>query len=533
MAKKNNTFQKEKSRIRQPIVAVMGHVDHGKTTFLDAIRNTRVAEKEVGGITQNTRAHEVTTKSGFKITFIDTPGHEAFSKMRERGARVTDFVLLVVAADDGLQPQTKESIAFAKENNVPIIVAVNKIDLPGVNTLKIKQELASFDVQIEEYGGEVMYFEISAKNKTGLDEVLEAIELLCEVNGLKEHQPKEGVIGEAFVLESQLDKRMGYSALAILKSGNLTDRYFGVTADSVFKVRAYMNEAGKPVQKVNISQPFTILGLEKDLTTGEIINFVDNERDARKLQADLKSGDITEDEGRSAEGEKDAESIFAQLLMQKHEEETGAKQKELPVVIKASTQGTLEAVIAEIEKLETEASKVKIVQSGTGNVSEDDINMAKATGGIVLAFQITPDNKVTSYARQNKVILRKYEIIYELIDEIADVLDGMDMPREQEIFMSTAKVKQVFTLSDGSQVAGCEVANGKFLKGYQVKAFSPSELDSTEPQTKGKSKVISIRQGKNEVKEVKKGQECGMLLNPSIEELEEGDIIVAYRVEKA
>lgn len=528
MAKKK-TEQKSNS-VRQPIVTVMGHVDHGKTTFLDSIRNARVAAKEHGGITQNTRAHEVTTKSGFKITFIDTPGHEAFTKMRERGARVTDFVLLVVAADDGLQPQTKESIEFAHKNNVPIIVAVNKIDLPGVNTLKIKQELASFSVNIEEYGGDVMYFEISAKNKIGLEELLEGIELMSEVAELEKREVKNDVIAEAFVMESQLDKKVGYSALAILKAGKLDNRYFGVTADSIFKVRAYVNEEGKNVANVDESQPFTILGLEKDLVTGDIINFVDNERDAKKLQSDLKSGEVSEDS--DSEQALDAESLFAQMLMQKKEEEEGVNQKELPVIIKTSTQGTLEAVIAELDKLETDESKVKILQKGTGNVTEDDINMAKVSGGLVLVFQLNIDSKTLAYARQNKVILRQYEIIYELADEVADVLDGMDIPKEQEIFMSYAKVKQIFTLSDGSQIAGSEISEGKFLRGYQVKAFSPEQLKSANPEAKGISKVSSVRQGKNEVKEVKKGQECGLQLNPKIDGLEEGDVIVAFRIEK-
>ncbi|MCA9386672.1 translation initiation factor IF-2 [Candidatus Dojkabacteria bacterium] len=513
----------ENKNVRQPIVAVMGHVDHGKTTFLDSIRGARVADKEFGGITQNTRAHEVTTKSGFKITFIDTPGHEAFSSMRERGARVTDFVLLMVAADDGVQPQTKESIEFAHQNNVPIIVAINKVDLEGVQLQKIKQELASYKVNIEEYGGDVMCFEISAKNKVGLDELLEGIELMAEVNELKPHTPKEGVIAEAFVMESSLDKHIGYGALAILKSGELKDRFVGVTKDSIFKVRAYLNEDGKPVQTVSESQPFTVIGLKDDLPTGEIINFVKDEKEAKKLQDDLKSGVITEDEPQ--EVEMNAESLFAQLLMQKEEKAQGLEQQELNIVLRCSTQGTLEAVEAELKKLATEESKVTVVQKGTGPISEDDLNMAKVAKAIVISFQVDVPNAIMTNARRNKVLVRHYEIIYELIDEIADVLDSMDQPQEEIVDMATAEVLQVFTLSNGDQVAGCRVTDGKFVKGYKIRA----ERGETEL---GEAKVTSIRQGKNEVKEMKKGNECGLLLNPGIADLQEGDKVIAFRVEK-
>lgn len=521
---------KTEKTLRQPIVAVMGHVDHGKTTFLDSIRNAHVADKEHGGITQNTRAHEVTTKSGFKITFIDTPGHEAFANMRLRGARVTDFVLLMVAADDGVQPQTKQSIEFAKQHNVPIIVCINKIDIEGVQLVKIKQELASFGVNIEEYGGDAMYFEISAKNKIGLEQVLEGIELLSEVNGLKTREPKDGVIAEAFVMESQLDKRLGHSALAILKAGNVNSRLVGVTSDSIFKVRSYINEEGKTVDKVSISQPFTVIGLQKDIPTGEIINFVSDEKKAKEIQEELQTGNIIEDEPSESDNtantdQSAVESLFAQLLMQKEIKQQGTEQKELKVVVRTSTQGTLEAVLAELNKLETEESKVTVLQSGTGYVSEDDLNRAKIAKGIVLSFQSVVPANIKALARRNKVLVREYQIIYELIDEVAEVLDSMDQPQEEEIEFATAKVKQVFMLSDGSQVAGCEVTDNKFLKGYQIKVMRKSEEIA-------RSKITSVRLGKNEAKEAKKGQDCGFLLEPKIEDLQEGDLIVAFRIEK-
>ncbi len=368
-----------------------------------------------------------------------------------------------------------------------------------------------------------MCFEISAKNKIGLDEVLEGIELMAEVNELKPHEPKENVVAEAFVMESSLDKNVGYSALAILKSGNLNERLVGATKDSIFNVRAYLNEAGKQVNEVNESQPFTVIGLKDDLPTGEIINFVKDEKTAKLIQDNLKAGVISEDEPETLE--MDAESLFARLLMEKQEKSEGVQQKELNIVLRASTQGTLEAVREEVEKLETEESKVKVLQSGTGPVSEDDLNMAKVAHGIVISFQVDVPTPIMSNARRNKVLVRHYEIIYELIDEIAEVLDSMDQPREEEIEIATAEVLKIFTLSNGDQVAGSKVTDGKFIKGYQVKAVRGEEIIGT-------SKATSIRQGKNEVKEVKKGSECGFLLKPTIEELEEGDKIVAFRIEK-
>lgn len=521
---------KEKIVVRQPVVAVMGHVDHGKTTFLDTVRGTRVAAKEHGGITQNTRAHEVTTPSGFKITFIDTPGHEAFSNMRKRGARVTDFVLLIVAADDGLQPQTKESIQFAKENNVPIIVAVNKIDIEGVKTLKLKQELASFDVQIEEYGGDALYFEISAKNNINVDKVLEGIELLAEVQELKPREVKEGVVAEGFVMESSLDKHIGHSALCILKSGSLDAPLYGATKDTVFKVRAYLNEAMKQEKTVHESQPFTVTGLKQDIATGEIINFVKTEAEAKIIQEKLKSGEVSEDVVEEEKPALGAEDLFAQLLMAKEEKKQGVQQKELNIILRTSSQGTLEAVKEKLDALETEESKVRILQSGTGQITEDDLNFAKTAHAIVISFQSDVPKKMQDIARKNKVLVREYQIIYKLIDEIADVLDGMDSPQEEEVEMGRAKVLQIFTLSNGDQVAGCRVTDGKFARGYQV--WAQRGDPGNDPDEIGRSKVESVRQVKNEVKEAKKGSECGLLLKPTIADLAEGDEIVAYRVEK-
>lgn len=523
---------KSEKKFRQPIVTVMGHVDHGKTSFLDAIRGTKVADKEAGGITQNTRAHEVITKNGNRITFIDTPGHEAFSNMRSRGTQVTDFVLLMVAADDGVQPQTKESIEFAKRNNVPIIVAINKIDLAGVNLQKIKTELSSFGVTIEEYGGDVLCYPISAKNKTGLDELLEGIETLTELNELKHGQVREDTLAHAFTLESNFDKKIGNAALCILKAGSLNERVFGVTAHSYFKVRAYLNESQRPLNSVHESAPFWVTGLKQTIPTGEVIYFVADEKKAIDLQKALENERKVKEESPEIPPELDPESLFAQMLLQREEKKQGLEQKVLNVIVKTLTQGTLEAVIDQLNKLNTSDSKVNILAKGTGGVTEDEINRAKLAKAIIVTFQLPLSSKLENIAKREKVIVRNYEIIYELIDEISDVLDSLEEPQEEEIEIARAKVKQVFVLTNGDIVAGCEVTKGIILKGYRVWVERSLNPQTEEKVEIARGKITSLKQNKNEVKEVKKGMDCGILIDPNATGIEVGDDIVAYKIEK-
>jgi translation initiation factor IF-2 len=525
MPKKKSTSQPEVKIVRAPIVAVMGHVDHGKTTFLDSIRGARVAEGEAGGITQNTRAHEVVTDSGFRITFIDTPGHEAFSKMRERGAKVTDFVLLIVAADDGVQPQTEESIKFAKKDNVPIIVAINKIDLKGINLQKLKTELSSYGVVVEEYGGDTLSFQISAREKIGLKELTEGIQLLAEMNELKSRKPEFDSIGEAFVLEASLDKRIGNVALCILKAGNLNERLIGVTKDQIFKIRAYLNENQKPLDRVLESQPFWATGLRTTVAAGETIYFVETEDKAKELQSKLNIQEEIEEEKQ----EEDNASLFAQLLIKKEEIKQGIAQKELNVVVKSATEGTLEAILAKLSDINTEESKVRILFSGAGEVSEDDIMRAKLAKAIILTFQLKPSNKIESKAKQEKVLLRNYEVIYEMFDEVGDVLESLTQPIEEEIEVARAKIKQKFTLSNGDVVYGSEVVKGNMVKGYRIWIERTVKGDAMEI---GRGKISSLRVRKDEVKEVKKGLECGIIIDQKFEDIQEGDEIVAYKVEK-
>jgi len=517
--------------VRTAIVAVMGHVDHGKTSFLDAIRGTRVADKEAGGITQNTRAHEVVTKSGFRITFIDTPGHEAFGNMRSRGAKVTDFVLLIVAADDGVQPQTKQSIEFAKRDNVPVIVAINKIDIKGVNIQKIKTELSSYGVVAEEYGGDSLFFEISAKEKTGLDELLEGIQLLSEVHELKSVMPKEGTAAEAFILESSLDKQVGNVALCILKSGNINNRIFGVSKEGVFKVRSYLDHLQKPMDKVHESQPFWVTGLRTTLPAGETIYFVENEDKARALAKELAvEEEVTEVKSESVEGMTEAEILFAKMLIGREEVKQGLDVKKLNVIVKASTEGTLEAILSHLKTIKNDEAEVNILTSGTGNVTEDEITRAKLAHALIVTFQLPTPTKIATYAKNEKVLVRNYEVIYEMFDEVTDVLNSLGEPMEEEVEIARAKVKQVFTLSDGSIVYGSEVVKGLMLRGYRVKILRQVNDDTYEL---GRGKITSLRIRKDEVKEVKKGLDCGILIDNKVEQVEPGDEIVAFKLESA
>lgn len=507
---------------RTPIVAVMGHVDHGKTSLLDAIRGTQVQLSEVGGITQNTRAHQIEYKNQ-KITFIDTPGHEAFSNMRARGASVTDIVLLVVAADDGVQPQTKESIKFALAEKVPVIVAINKIDLPGQNLDKIKRQLSDNGLVLEEYGGDVIVNLVSAKTKKGLDDLLESILLLAEVQGLKRSEPEQGIAATGFVLESTLDKHLGPVSLVIIKSGNLSKDGFVVFEGGYSSIRGFLNEKQQPINDVLQGDPVWIIGIKKVLSSGEIIKFVSNEKQAKELSKKIEIGEVQliEQDPASEEAQDDLD-LLAELIGE-------SKQKDdiqyLNVVLKSDTQGTLEAIISEIQKLNDDLTQVKIISSGTGDISEQDVQQAKNSHGIVLGFQVKINKQVSETARKERVLVREYAVIYDLLEEISEVLSSMGAPDEEEVEVARALVKQIFVLSNGQIVAGSEVTKGLVIKGYRV-------FVERDGQKMEKAKITSLKQNKNDVKEVKKGQDCGIIVTPIID-IQVGDFIVCYKVEKS
>jgi len=528
LATKKNT-KKTYEIGRTPVIAVMGHVNHGKTSLLDVIRGTHVQESEAGGITQNTRAHQV-DYLGYKLTFIDTPGHEAFSEMRSRGAQVTDIVMLVVAADDGVQPQTKESIKFALKAKVPVVVAINKIDIPGKNIEKLKQELSSAGLMLEEYGGDVIVTEVSAKKETNIDGLIENLLLVAELHSLKKRKVKENSVAHGFVLESNLDKNLGPVALVLIQAGSVTDRDYLAYSGKHDRIRSLLDENQKHLDKADEGDPIWITGLNQVLTTGEIITFCTDEKKAKQIANEYSVPEVTQtveettvEEGEPAptEGEAALDLLASLINTAKTEEEI----RYLNVVLKTSAAGTLEAVAEQLENLDSDKVKIKIILSGVGKITEKDIQAAQAAFGIVLGFQVVPDRKIAEIAEKEHVLVKNYEIIYEMLDEIGEVLDSMEEPVHEEVEVSKSLVKQVFVLSNGKYVAGCQVEKGNVVRGYKVYILRDGiRLEQG-------AKIVLLKKLKHEVKEVKKGEECGIMLEPNVE-VKEGDIIVGYKLER-
>lgn len=529
--------QKESKNIldRPPVVAVMGHVDHGKTSLLDAIRGTNVADGEAGGITQNTRAHEI-DHDGQKITFIDTPGHEAFSEMRSRGASLTDIVLLVVAADDGIQPQTKESIKFAKKSKTPIIVAINKIDLPSINTDKIKNELSQNDVLVEDYGGDVQVFEVSATKKKGLQELLEGIILQSEIIELKKAKIQQGK-ASAVVLEAKLDNKLGAVALVLVKSGEIKVGNVSINDEKHSKVRAILDERQSSIEIANESDPVWLVGLDEVPATGELLVITNDESEAKALIKEVKSKKLIAKQKKNADlakisesenvditkeeaAEQDLNELAAMLATEQQDEEI----KKLNLVIRTDSQGTLEVVLNELEKLNTNEVEINVLNAGTGNITRKDVLTAKNAHGIVAGFQVTVPSDLNSIIQLEHVIVRVYSVIYEMIEELGDALEGLIEPEEVDVEVARAKVKKVFVLSDGAKVAGSEVTNGTVIKGYKVWVERGDEEI-------GRGRITVLKRNKDEAKEVQKGVECGIMIEPQVD-VQEGDEIVSYKVEK-
>jgi len=508
-------------KYRTPIVAVMGHVDHGKTTLLDKIRGTKVAAGEIGGITQVVRAHQINykSKSGTetKITFIDTPGHEAFSAMRSRGSQVADMAIIVVGVDDGVQPQTKEAIKFAKEQNIPIIVALNKIDLPHDNILKLKNQLVKAGIITEEMGGDDILIEISAKTGQGVDDILETICLLAEMHELK-NEPVEGFLAEGIVLESNLSKQLGPIALVILRQG-IVDKNVSYIANNTFagKVRSYLNEFSQVVDNVEAGDPIWISGMENVLEVGQVVRFFKD-----KTQAYNEINKIKEEEEFAKQLTEDPLEMVRALLSK---DKSATSKKVLNIILKTDTQGSLEVVKSEIAKIIDEESEIRILEAKVGEIAEGDIIHAKTSGAIIIGFRAGLSDNTKKLASREKILIRDYQIIYELIEELEDVIVSMQKPQEIETEVSRARVKQVFVLTDKSVVAGCVVTKGTVTKGYRVLI----ERDGVEV---GRGRIDALRVRKDEIKEVEKGRECGILISPIFADLKEGDFIVPYKVEK-
>ena len=493
---------------RAPVVTVMGHVDHGKTSLLDYIRRTRVASGEAGGITQHIGAYHVETDRGM-LTFLDTPGHEAFTAMRARGAKVTDIVVLVVAADDGVMPQTVEAVHHAKAANVPIVVAVNKIDKPEANPERIRQELVAQGVVPEDWGGETMFVEVSAKSGQGIDSLLEAVLLQAEVLELKaaKDAPAKGI-----VIEARLDKGRGPVASVLVQSGTLK-RGDVVLAGAVFgRVRAMLDETGRSIEQAGPSIPVEIQGLSDVPMAGEEVVALGDERKAREI-ALFRQGKFRDVKLAKQQAAK-LENMFEQ--MGEGEVQT------LSLIIKADVQGSSEALSHALQKLSTEEVKVNIIHSGVGAITESDINLALASKAVIIGFNTRADATARKLAMSTGVDLRYYNIIYDAVDEIKAAMSGMLSPERKESVIGQVEVRQVFRISKVGTVAGCYVQDGLIRRGSLVRVLRDNVVIHS-------GELDSLKRFKEDVKEVKSGFECGLSLK-NYNDIEVGDLLEAYEV---
>ncbi len=497
---------------RPPIVTVMGHVDHGKTSLLDALRQTDVVAGEHGGITQHIGAYQVRLKDGARVSFLDTPGHAAFSAMRARGAQVTDIVILVVAADDGVMPQTVEAISHARASGVPIIVAVNKIDKHDAKPERVLQELLQHEIVTENFGGEVLHVEVSATQKIGLDKLIETILLQAELLDLKANpdRPADGV-----VIESKLDRGRGAVATVLIKRGTLRRGDIVVAGGQWGRVRALTDERGQMLQSAGPSQPVEVMGLENVPDPGDVLNVVENETRAREV-ADYRQ---RAKRARAVPGAGTRTSL--ESMMARFKDSTA---KELPILIKADVQGSAEAIAGSLDKLAHEEVRARIVHSGVGAINESDVQLAKTSGAPVIGFNVRASKEARELAEREGVEIRYYAIIYDLIDDIKGVMSGMLAPLTRESFLGNAEVLEVFNISKVGKVAGCRVTDGVVRKGAKVRILR----DNVVIQEMGV--LTTLKRFKDEVNEVLSGQECGMSFGP-FQDIKQGDVIECFNVE--
>jgi len=495
---------------RAPIVTVMGHVDHGKTSLLDALRKTDVVAGEAGGITQHIGAYQVQLPSGAKITFLDTPGHAAFTAMRARGAKVTDLVILVVAADDGVMPQTVEAIAHAKAANVPMIVAINKIDKGDANPARVKNELLQHEIQVEELGGEVLAVEVSAIKGIGLEKLEEAILLQSEVLDLKAN-PKRAADGA--VIEAKLDKGRGPVATVLVQRGTLRQGDLLVAGAEWGRVRALVNDKGETVDHAGPSEPVEVLGLSAAPEAGDEFVVVDSEARARE---------VTEYRGRKRRETRQA-MTSRQSLDQLLKSQKDGEKRLLPLLIKADVQGSLEAIDGALNKLGTDEVAAQILHGGVGGITESDVILAHASGAAIIGFNVRANMQARERARRDGVEIRYYNIIYNVLDDVKAVLSGMLAPETRERFLGNAEILEVFNISKVGKVAGCRVTEGLVRRGAKVRLVRDDVVIH-------EGELSTLKRFKDEVREVQAGQECGMAF-ANYHEIQKGDIIECYEVE--
>src|SRR5712672_3415986 len=498
---------------RSPVVTVMGHVDHGKTSLLDALRHANVVSGEAGGITQHIGAYQVTSpESGKKITFIDTPGHAAFTAMRARGAKVTDIVILVVAADDGVMPQTVEAINHAKAAKVPMIVAINKIDKPDARPERVRTELLQHEVQVESLGGDVVDVEVSAKNKTNLDKLLEMIALQAELLDLKTNasRPAEGT-----VIEAKLDRGRGPVATVLVQRGTLRVGDIIVAGAEMGRVRALINDQGETIDEAGPSVPVEVLGFNGPPEAGDRLAVVENEARAREVTS-YRAHQKRETAAASISGMRGSlEQMMSQLKT--------SGRKDFPLIIKADVQGSLEAILGSLEKLGTDEVAARLLHAGVGGISESDVTLAEGFNAAIIGFNVRANKEAAAAAKRNGIEIRYYNIIYDLVDDIKKAMSGLLAPTLRETMLGNAQILEVFNISKVGKVAGCRVTDGTVERGANVRLIRDSVVVH-------EGKLSTLKRFKDDAREVVAGQECGMAFE-NFQDMKVGDVIECYRVE--
>lgn len=500
----------EKLQPRAPVVTIMGHVDHGKTTLLDAVRQARVAAGEAGGITQHIGAYQVQWGDG-AITFLDTPGHEAFTAMRSRGAGITDVAILVVAADDGIMPQTVEALNHAKAAEVPIIVALNKIDRPDANPDRVKQQLVDHGLVPEEWGGETVVVPISALRGEGIEDLLEMIVLVAEMAELKANPDRRA---RGIVIEAELDRGRGPVATVLVQKGTLHAGDTIVVGQAAGRVRAMLDDQGRQLETAGPSTPVEVLGLNEVPAAGDELIAVADERAARDIAQRLR------EEVRAKEIERPARANLEELFRQIQQGET----KELPVIVKGDVQGSVEALRASLLKLSNEEVAVNIIHAAVGGITETDVNLASTANAVIIGFNVRPDTTARKAAEREKVDMRMYRVIYEAIDEVEKALEGMLDPEYEEVVLGRAEVRQLFRVPNAGVVAGSYVTEGRIVRGASVRVIRDGVVVH-------EGEMDSLRRFKDDVREVAQGYECGIGIE-RYNDVKEGDVLEAYRMEE-
>jgi translation initiation factor IF-2 len=495
---------------RAPVVTIMGHVDHGKTSLLDAIRQANVAAGEAGGITQHIGAYQVTAPDGGKITFIDTPGHEAFTAMRARGAKVTDIVVLVVAADDGVMPQTIEAINHAKAAQVPMIVAINKIDKPGSDPTRVATELLQHEVVVESMSGETQDIPVSALKRTNLDKLLEGIALQAEILELKANPDRSA---EGFVIEAKLERGRGPVGTLLVQRGTLRVGDIVVAGSSWGRVRALLDDKGKAVVSAGPSVPVEVLGFDSAPEAGDQFAVVESEARAREIT------DYRVRKRREALGSAGTSRTLEQMMQQLKE----AGKREFPLVVKGDVQGSVEAIMGALGKLGNEEVMARIVHSGVGQITESDVALAAASKAIIIGFNVRANLQAKQSADSQGIEIRYYSIIYDLVDQVKAAMSGLLAPTRKEVFLGYATIKQVFNVSKVGKVAGCQVTEGKVERGAKVRLLRDKTVIH-------EGSLAILKRFKDDVREVPAGQECGMSF-ANYQDIREGDEIECFQVE--